>query len=59
MRPGYTLLLAGLVSFFVSRFVDFVPLIGSMLAVMLFFFAMFAVVGGIWLVVAERRAART
>jgi len=57
MRPGYTLLLAGVASFLVSRFIDFVPLIGSMLAVMLFFFAVFALIGGIWLVVAERRAA--
>ncbi len=59
MRPGYTLLLAGIVSFFVSRFIDVVPLIGSMLGVMLFFFAVFAVVGGVWLVVADKRQART
>jgi hypothetical protein len=56
MRPGSTLLLAGVLSFAVSRFIDFVPLIGGMLAVMTFLFAMFAVVGGTWLLVMERRA---
>lgn len=58
MRPGYTLLLAGIAAYFVSRVIDFVPLIGSMLAVMLFLFAIFGVIGGLWLVVAERRTAR-
>ena len=58
MRPGTTLLLAGILSFLVSRYIDIVPLIGSMLAVMLFLFSIFAVIGGIWLVVAERRTAR-
>lgn len=57
MRPGYTLLLAGIASFFVSKYIDFVPMIGSMLAVMFLFFSVFAVIGGIWLVVAERRTA--
>ena len=57
MRPGYTLLLAGIVSFLLSRVIDIVPLVGSMLAVMTFLFALFAVFGGIWLVVAERRSA--
>lgn len=59
MRPGYTLLLAGMFAFLVSRFIDFVPLIGSMLAIMLFLFGAFALVGGLWLIVAERRTART
>lgn len=58
MRPGYTLLLAGVLAYVVSRFIDVVPLIGSTVAVMLFLFALFAVVGGLWLIVAERRAAR-
>ncbi len=57
MRPGFTLLFAGIASYFVSRFIDFVPLIGSMLAVMTFLFAIFALIGGVWLIVAERRAA--
>ena len=56
MRPGATLLLAGIVSFILSRFIDFVPLIGGMLSVMLFFFAVFAVIGGVWLTVANARA---
>ncbi|MGH1488784.1 MAG: hypothetical protein ACRBK7_05225 [Acidimicrobiales bacterium] len=59
MRPGYTLLLAGIASYFASKFVDVLPVVGSMMAVMLFLFAMFAVVGGIWLVIAERRNANT
>ena len=59
MRPGYTLLLAGIVSFLASRFVGIVPLIGSTLGVMTFLFAIFAFVGGVWLVVAERRAAHS
>lgn len=59
MRPGYTLLLAGIASYFVSKYIDFVPLVGGMLAIMLTFFAIFAVVGGIWLVIAERRTAAT
>ena len=58
MRPGYTLLLAGVLAYVVSRFIDVVPLIGSTVAVMLFLFALFAVVGGLWLIFAERRAAR-
>ncbi|MGB5756006.1 MAG: hypothetical protein WBM50_03755 [Acidimicrobiales bacterium] len=58
MRPGTTLLLAGILSFLVSRYIDIVPLIGSMLAVMLFLFSVFAMIGGVWLVVAERRTAR-
>ncbi len=58
MRPGTTLLLAGILSFLVSRYIDIVPVIGSMLAAMLFLFSIFAVIGGIWLVVAERRTAR-
>ena len=57
MRPGYTLLLAGVASFVVSRVIDFVPLVGGMLAIMTFLFAIFALVGGVWLVVAQRRAA--
>lgn len=56
MRPGYTLLLAGLVSFLVSRFIGVVPLVGGILTGMLALFGMFAIVGGIWLVIAERRA---
>jgi len=59
MRPGYTLLLAGVLSFVVSRFIDVVPLIGRTVAVMLFLFSLFAVLGGLWLIVAERRAAHT
>lgn len=59
MRPGYTLLLAGIVAFVGSRFIDLVPLIGGMLQAMLFFFAIFAVVGGVWLIVANRRAGIT
>lgn len=56
MRPGTTLLLAGIVAFLVSRFIGFVPLIGGILTGMLAIFGMFAVVGGIWLIVAEWRA---
>lgn len=59
MRPGSTLLVAGVFSFVVSRFIDFVPLIGSMLAVMTLLFALFAVVGGMWLLVIERRASQS
>lgn len=59
MRPGYTLLLAGVASYFGSKFIGSLPLIGSMLAVMMFMFAIFAVIGGMWLVVAERRNANT
>jgi hypothetical protein len=59
MRPGWTLLLAGIASYLVSRVIGVVPLIGSMLGVMLFLFALFAVFGGLWLIVAERRAARS
>lgn len=59
MRPGYTLLLAGVVSFLVSRYIGIVPLVGSMLGVMTFLFALFAVFGGLWLIMAEWRAART
>lgn len=57
MRPGYTLLAAGIASYFASRFVGGVPLVGSMLTFMLFIFAIFGVIGGIWLIVAERRNA--
>lgn len=57
MRPGFTLLFAGVASYFVSKFIDFIPMIGGMLAVMTFLFAIFAVIGGVWLIVAERRAA--
>ena len=56
MRPGYTLLLAGAASFVASRFIGFVPFVGGTLTVMTFLFAIFAVVGGAWLVIAERRA---
>lgn len=58
MRPGYTLLLTGVVAFLVSRVIGIVPLIGSMLGIMLFLFSLFALVGGLWLILAERRAAR-
>lgn len=58
MRPGYTLLLAGILSIFFSRFIDIVPLIGGVLAVMMSLFGIFAVVGGIWLIIAEWRAAK-
>lgn len=56
MKPGYTLLLAGAASYVASRFIGFVPLVGGTLTVMTFLFAIFAVIGGVWLVVAERRA---
>lgn len=56
MRPGWTLLLVGIVSFLVSRFIGVVPLIGSMLMVMTLLFGLFAVVGGLWLIAMERRA---
>lgn len=56
MRPGWTLLLAGIASFLVSRVIGVVPLIGSMLAVMLMLFGVFALVGGVWLIAMERRA---
>lgn len=56
MRPGTTLLMAGIVSFFVSRFIGVVPLIGSALVVMTALFGMFAIVGGVWLMIAEWRA---
>ena len=45
MRPGYTLLLAGLLSFLVSRFIGVVPLVGGILTGMLALFGMFAIVG--------------
>lgn len=57
MRPGYTLLLVGILSYLVSRYIDALPVLGSMLQFMMAFFAVFAVVGGLWLVVAERRTA--
>jgi hypothetical protein len=59
MRPGYTLLLAGIVSFFGSRYIDIVPLIGNMLQYMMFFFGVFGLIGGVWLIVANRRAGIT
>ncbi len=59
MRPGYTLLMAGVASYFVSKFIGALPLIGGALTVMAFLFSIFAVVGGVWLVVAERRSANT
>ena len=59
MRPGWTLLLAGIASYLVSRVIGSLPLIGATLAIMAFLFALFAVFGGVWLIVAERRAARS
>ncbi len=59
MRPGFTLLAAGVLSYVASRYIDFVPIIGRALVFMTFTFAIFAVIGGIWLIVAERRAAET
>lgn len=59
MRPGWTLLLAGVVAFALSQVIGGLPLIGGMLAVMLFLFALFAVFGGLWLIVAERRASQS
>lgn len=56
MRPGYTLLFAAVAAYVVSRFIGVVPLIGGGLAVMLFLFSLFAAFGGVWLIVAERRA---
>jgi uncharacterized membrane protein len=56
MRPGWTLLLVGIVSFLVSRFIGIVPLLGSMLVAMTLLFGLFAVVGGLWLIAMERRA---
>lgn len=56
MRPGTTLLLAGLVSFLVSQFIGFVPLVGGVLTAMLALFGLFAIVGGVWLSIAEWRA---
>lgn len=58
MRPGTTLLLAGVVSYVVSKFIGGLPLLGSILSAMLLLFSIFAVIGGVWLIVAERRAAR-
>ena len=55
MRPGYTLLLAGIASFVGSRYIDIIPVIGNMLQYMLFAFAVFAMIGGVWLVVANMR----
>jgi membrane protein implicated in regulation of membrane protease activity len=55
MRPGFTLLLAGAAAYVVSNFIGSLPLIGGTVAVMLFLFSIFAVVGGLWLVVAEFR----
>lgn len=59
MRPGYTLLLAGVASYVASNFIGSLPVVGSMLAIMMFMFAIFAGVGGLWLVVAERRNPNT
>ena len=59
MRPGTTLLLAGLVAFLVSQFIGFVPVVGGVLTGMLALFGMFAIVGGVWLSVAEWRAGQT
>lgn len=56
MQPGWALLFVGIGSFFASRFIDVVPLIGGMLGVMLFTFSIFAVIGGVWLVVANARS---
>lgn len=59
MRPGYTLFLAGIVSFLASRVIGIVPLIGGALVAMTLLFGMFAVLGGVWLIMAEWRSART
>ena len=59
MRPGYALLLAGVLSFIVSRFIGVVPLVGMLLTAMTVLFGVFAIVGGLWLIVAEIRDGRT
>ncbi len=57
MKPGWALLIAGVGSYIISRFIGVVPLIGGIVATMAFLFAIFAVIGGIWLIVADARAA--
>ncbi len=55
MKPGWALLFAGVGSYVISRFVGVLPLIGGLVSTMAFLFAIFAVIGGVWLVIADFR----
>lgn len=55
-RPGVTLLIAGIVSFFLRWPASWIPFLGGLLAWMLLLFAVFAVIGGIWMIFIGRPA---
>ncbi len=54
-RPGVVLLLSGIVAFLARRFFGWVPLIGGVMSTILFVFAIFAIVGGVWLLLMDRK----
>ncbi len=57
MKPGWALLFAGVGAYVISRFIGALPLIGGIVATMAFLFSIFAVIGGVWLIIAELRHA--
>ncbi len=54
-RPGVVLLLSGIIAFLARRFFGWVPLIGGVMSTILFVFAIFAIVGGVWLLLMDRK----
>ncbi len=54
-RPGVVLLLSGIIAFLARQFFGWVPLIGGVMSTILFVFAIFAIVGGVWLLLMDRK----
>lgn len=57
MKPGSTLLLAGIALLLISRVIDIVPFVGGTLSFGLVILGLFGLVGGVWLIMSERRHA--
>ncbi len=55
-RPGITLIVVGIIAFFVRRIVDGLPLVGGILNGILFVASIFFVIGGLWIFVMGRAA---
>ncbi len=55
MEPGSALLVLAVVAFLLSFVVGYIPVIGGLLAFILWFAVVFGLVGGLFLTVASRR----
>ncbi len=53
-RPGITLIVVGIVAFFVRNLLDGLPLIGGIISPILLVASIFFVVGGLWIFVMGR-----